>query len=109
MSLDVSADCCACGHEVMEQNITYNVAPIYYRALRAAGVREGLRGLDGMTLADAAEPARRALAFMSRHRAKLEDRYTPSNGWGSIECVYRVLGAIVDASVHSPTAVLSVR
>ena len=106
MSLDLTA-CCSCGSRVVDENITYNVSPIYYRALRAAGVRGGLRGLDGMTLEEAAPIAANAHAFAKRwhHRLVVHE---PDNGWGSIYCVYRVFRAIRKGADLAPDAVLDV-
>jgi hypothetical protein len=112
MSLDISADTppcphCGRGNVVLDENITYNVAPIYYPTMRAVGIRGGLRGLDGMRLGDV--PAAEALAFVDRHIKRFRER-EPKNGWGwgGVRCVYRVLHAIQDAQRNHPDAIINV-
>lgn len=114
MSLDIYVGilplCPHCGHELdgddeqlVDTNITYNVAPVYHRVMRAAGIRDGFRGLDGMTIAEAMPHVERALEFYDRHEDKLSrlwegsDRY---NGWGKTSCVRRVLRDIQSAADH---------
>ncbi|GAG47925.1 unnamed protein product, partial [marine sediment metagenome] len=78
-----------------EANITYNVSGIYYRALAVAGVEGGFRGLDGMATTDVLPVAEKALAYARENEADLK-QYEPDNGWGSVNCVYRVLGVLIE-------------
>lgn len=95
MSLDISLKCECCGIELAEENITYNVSGIYYRAMRRVGIRGGFRGLDGRVLDDdLAAKLAEARAFTLRHRKRLR-RYEPDNGWGSLNCVVRVLDMLL--------------
>ncbi len=94
MSMDVIVECAHCGSELSDQNVTYNVSPIFYRSMRAAGVHGGIRGLDGMPGDVAAPLCRAALAFTQRWDERLSE-LEPPNRWGSIRCVYRVLRSVV--------------
>ena len=110
MSLDVDVRpprCPHCDHAPtgISENITYNVAPIYYPVMRAIGVRGGLRGLDGRRVGDV--DADGALDFLRRHEARLRER-EPESGWGGVRCVYRVLRMLSKAAADMPDAIVEV-
>ena len=113
MSLDVSVYTDACehcgsdGNCLVDENITYNVAPIYYPTMRAVGIRGGLRGLDGLRLKETADQLRRALAFLDKHHDRLVQR-EPDNGWGGVRCVRRVLDSLLEAAGEGRDGVINV-
>lgn len=95
MSLDIGTFCPCCHSSMSDQNITYNVGPIYYRAIRAVGLgRQGLRSLHGRRLGDVIDQIRQAKAFLTKYHDRLV-QYEPDNGWGSIECVHRVFDSLI--------------
>ena len=96
MSLDVGTFCPCCQHGASDQNITYNMGGVYYRAMRAVGIQDGLRGLHGRRLGDTIEQLRQAKAFIIKYNDRLV-KYEPDNGWGSISCVHRVLDSLISA------------
>jgi hypothetical protein len=94
MSLDVGTFCPCCHSNISDQNITYNVSGIYYRALRAVGIRGGLRGLHGRRLGDIIDQLKQAKAFLHKYEDRLR-KYEPDNGWGDISSVHRVFDSLI--------------
>lgn len=79
-------------------NCTYNVAPMFYAALP---IESGLRGLDGMPAAAAADALCHAIRAMEDDPAKYR-AMNPANGWGSYESALEFLRNIHDACVEHP-------
>lgn len=116
MSLDIYVQRPSCEHcgrngeTLAEAGITSNVSPVYYRVMRAAGVRDGFRGLDGRTIGEVTPRLEMALEFYDRYEQRLRKHWEGSdryNGWGKTACVRRVLMMLLKQREH-PDAVISV-
>jgi len=90
MSLDVDVTCKCCGHIIDEESMTYDMDSVCSPVMRAVGVRGGLFGLDGRTMADVQPRAVLALAFITRHEARFRQRDL-RNGLTVVSSVSRVL------------------
>jgi hypothetical protein len=85
--------------DVLDENYTYNVSPMFYDALGEGG----LNGLHGMDAGEAAKKVQIAIALMTRDQAKYE-AMNPSNGWGDYHGALRFLRAIGTACTENPKA-----
>lgn len=125
MSFDVYLEVPRCDHckreaeSVWDFNLTHNVNEIVNACLMAAGgpvakdgkyYRERSWGrLQGWTGADAAPILAKALAVSEEPERQASFRaMQPSNGWGRLEDVQRVLRQFVEACQEHPAAVIRV-
>lgn len=69
-----------------DDNYTYNVAEMFYKALGEGG----LRGLDGLLASNAVEKLNAAITHMEMHIDEYK-ALTPPNGWGDYEGTLSVL------------------
>lgn len=75
-------------------NLTYNVAPMLYKAFGEGG----LRSLYGMTGNKSFGKIMKALHYFKSHKDELEE-LNPENGWGSYETTLEVLSKMLPACI----------
>lgn len=97
MSLDVSIKAKRMV-EVYEDNITYNLAPMYYKCIDE---NLGFRLLDGMKCKDAIPLLNHAIDDLIENKEEYE-KLNPKNGWGSYEGLLKSLTHLRDACIESP-------
>lgn len=97
MSLDVSVKARRTV-EVYEDNITYNLAPMYYKCIDING---GLKGLNGMKCRDAIPVLNRAIDDLIENKEEYE-KLNPKNGWGSYEGLLKSLKNLRIACLENP-------
>jgi hypothetical protein len=83
-----------------ELNYTYNCATMFYLALEGDG---GLRGLDGVTGADAAISLSRAVKKMKDWPDAFR-ALNPPNGWGDYDGALQFLERLLQNCLSHPTA-----
>ena len=67
--------------DIYESNITYNLAPMYYKCVDK---EKGMEKLNGMTCKDALPILNNAINDLIDNQTEYE-KLNPSNGWGSYE------------------------
>lgn len=67
--------------DIYDTNITYNLAPMYYKAIDKD---LGLKKLKGMTCEKALPIINKAIDDMIKNRKEYE-KLNPSNGWGTYD------------------------
>lgn len=97
MSLDVSVKARRTV-EVYEDNITYNLAPMYYKCIDING---GLKALNGMKCKNAVPVLNRAIDDLIENKEEYE-KLNPENGWGSYEGLLKSLKNLRIACLENP-------
>lgn len=97
MSLDVSVKARRIV-EVYEDNITYNLAPMYYKCIDING---GLKALNGMKCKNAVPVLNRAIDDLIENKEEYE-KLNPENGWGSYEGLLKSLKNLRIACLENP-------
>lgn len=103
MSLDVSVKAKRVV-DVYEDNITYNLAPMYYKCIDIDG---GLKALNGMKCKDAAVVLNRAIDDLIENKEEYE-KLNPENGWGSYEGLLKSLKNLRIACLENPSGKVEV-
>ena len=98
MSLDVSVKARRTV-DVYEDNITYNLAPMYYKCIDING---GLKALNGMKCKDAVPVLNRAIDDLIENKEEYE-KLNPENGWGSYEGLLKSLKSLRIACLENPS------
>lgn len=98
MSLDVSVKARRTV-DVYEDNITYNLAPMYYKCIDING---GLKALNGMKCKDAIPVLNRAIDDLIENKEEYE-KLNPENGWGSYEGLLKSLKSLRIACLENPS------
>lgn len=98
MSLDVSVKAKRVV-DVYEDNITYNLAPMYYKCIDIDG---GLKALNGMKCKDAVPVLNRAIDDLIENKEEYE-KLNPENGWGSYEGLLKSLKSLRIACLENPS------
>ena len=98
MSLDVSVKAKRVV-DVYEDNITYNLAPMYYKCIDIDG---GLKALNGMKCKDAIPVLNRAIDDLIENKEEYE-KLNPKNGWGSYEGLLKSLKSLRIACLENPS------
>lgn len=98
MSLDVSVKAKRLV-DVYEDNITYNLAPMYYKCIDING---GLKALNGMKCKDAIPVLNRAIDDLIENKEEYE-KLNPKNGWGSYEGLLKSLKSLRIACLENPS------
>lgn len=98
MSLDVSVKARRVV-DVYEDNITYNLAPMYYKCIDIDG---GLKALNGMKCKDAIPVLNRAIDDLMENKEEYE-KLNPKNGWGSYEGLLKSLKSLRIACLENPS------
>lgn len=80
--------------------VTWNVRPMFARALQH---EDGIRSLNGLLAGEAAALAEAALQRIAADRPAYE-ALNPSNGWGSVDTVTGCLEAVVKWGRRYPLA-----
>lgn len=97
MSLDVSVKAKRVV-DVYEDNITYNLAPMYYKCIDIDG---GLKALNGMKCKNAVPVLNRAIDDLIENKEEYE-KLNPKNGWGSYEGLLKSLKSLRIACLENP-------
>ena len=97
MSLDVSVKARRVV-DVYEDNITYNLAPMYYKCIDE---NLGFKLLDGMKCRDAIPVLNRAIDDLIENKEEYET-LNPENGWGSYERLLKSLKSLRIACLENP-------
>lgn len=103
MSLDVSVKARRTV-EVYEDNITYNLAPMYYKCIDING---GLKALNGMKCKNAVPVLNRAIDDLVENKEEYE-KLNPENGWGSYEGLLKSLKNLRIACLENPSGKVEV-
>lgn len=103
MSLDVSVKAKRVV-DVYEDNITYNLAPMYYKCIDIDG---GLKALNGMKCKDAVPVLNRAIDDLIENKEEYE-KLNPKNGWGSYEGLLKSLKSLRIACLENPSGKVEV-
>lgn len=103
MSLDVSVKAKRVV-DVYEDNITYNLAPMYYKCIDIDG---GLKALNGMKCKDAIPVLNRAIDDLIENKEEYE-KLNPKNGWGSYEGLLKSLKSLRIACLENPSGKVEV-
>lgn len=103
MSLDVSVKAKRVV-DVYEDNITYNLAPMYYKCIDIDG---GLKALNGMKCKDAVPVLNRAIDDLIENKEEYE-KLNPKNGWGSYEGLLKSLKNLRIACLENPSGKVEV-
>lgn len=103
MSLDVSVKAKRLV-DVYEDNITYNLAPMYYKCIDING---GLKALNGMKCKDAVPVLNRAIDDLIENKEEYE-KLNPENGWGSYEGLLKSLKSLRIACLENPSGKVEV-
>lgn len=103
MSLDVSVKARRTV-EVYEDNITYNLAPMYYKCIDING---GLKALNGMKCKNAVPVLNRAIDDLIENKEEYE-KLNPENGWGSCEGLLKSLKNLRIACLENPSGKVEV-
>lgn len=98
MSLDISIKARRTV-EVYEDNITYNLAPMYYKCIDE---NLGFKLLDGMKCKDAIRVLNRAINDLVKNKEEYE-KLNPKNGWGSYEGLLKSLKSLRIACLENPS------
>lgn len=98
MSLDVSIKAKKLV-DVYEDNITYNLAPMYYKCIDING---GLKALNGMKCKDTVPVLNRAIDDLIENKEEYE-KLNPKNGWGSYEGLLKSLKNLRIACLENPS------
>lgn len=98
MSLDVSVKARRVV-DVYEDNITYNLAPMYYKCIDING---GLKALNGMKCKNAIPVLNRAIDDLIENKEEYE-KLNPENGWGSYEGLLKSLKNLRIACLENPS------
>lgn len=85
--------------EVYEDNITYNLAPMYYKCIDING---GLKALNGMKCKNAVPVLNRAIDDLVENKEEYE-KLNPENGWGSYEGLLKSLKNLRIACLENPS------
>lgn len=90
--------------EVYEDNITYNLALMYYKCIDIEG---GLHALNGMKCKNAVPVLNRAIDELIENKEEYE-KLNPENGWGSYEGLLKSLKSLRIACLENPSGKVSV-
>lgn len=113
MSYDtyVHGPCCeTCNHSVSVDvgNYTYNVGPMFFKALSFAAKKEmGFCDLDDMSVKKGPPILKRAL----KHMQSNPDEYrplNPENGWGNYPGAMQYLKSLIEACISQPKGTIEV-
>jgi hypothetical protein len=89
-------------------NITYNLRPMFVRAIGEAGVpdvcNEGIRTIYGLTGAQASDLVHRMLRAINADRVGYS-QLDASNGWGTRQDCEAFLSRVIAASDQHPDAI----
>lgn len=87
--------------DIYETNITYNLAPMYYKAIDK---NLGLKKLKGMTCKQALPIIDNAIKNMVENKKEYE-KLNPSNGWGTYEGLLGTFREIRNVCEDNPDGV----
>jgi AAA+ superfamily predicted ATPase len=95
--------CVTCGHneEVFHLNYTYNVSPMWRKAI---GKEERMVQIDDLTGEDSIPILNKAIESMLKN-PEFFIEMNPKNGWGSYETFLDFLQLALEAAKKNPTAI----
>lgn len=103
MSLDISITAQR-EVEIYEANITYNLAPMYYKCVDK---EKGLKKLDNMNCKKALPIVNKAITDMLNNANEYR-KLNPANGWGSYEGLLAKLQEIRNCCESNPDGIINV-
>ena len=90
--------------DIYEENITYNLADMYYKAIDQ---ENGLERLDGVTCKHALPIINNAIKDMVENKEEYE-KLNPSNGWGSYDGLLETFKEMRNVCEDNPDGVFSI-
>ena len=87
--------------EIYETNITYNLAPMYYKAIDE---ELGLKKIKGMTCKKALPIIKKAIADMILNEEEYK-KLNPKNGWGTYEQLLEDFRQIKNVCENNPDGI----
>lgn len=88
---------------IFEKNITYNLAPMYYKCIDK---EKGLKKLDNMSCKKALPIINKAIADMLNNADEYR-KLNPSNGWGSYEGLLVALQDLRNCCANNPDGIIN--
>ncbi len=88
---------------IEDRNMTYNVSPMFRKALKEGGVNK----LDGKLAKDCINMLRDGIKDMQDKKAEYE-KLNPSNGWGDYDSALNYLKRLLDDALAHPKATFKV-
>lgn len=86
------------------RNYTYNISPMYYKAFE---LKEGFRGLNGMTTIESIKYLSHAINEMKVNKEEYE-KLNPENGWGDYQGALEILEWLRVRCLEHPFARISI-
>lgn len=90
--------------EIYESNITYNLAPMYYKCIDE---ELGFRKLDGMNCKEAIPILGKAINDLIKNEKEYR-KLNPKNGWGSYEFLLKELKNMKYCCRENPDGIIEV-
>ena len=103
MSLDISITAKR-EVEIFESNITYNLAPMYYKCIDE---EKGLKKLDNMSCKEALPIINNAITDLLNNADEYR-KLNPENGWGSYEGLLTALQEMRNCCENNPDGIINV-
>lgn len=91
--------------EIFESNITYNLAPMYYKCIDE---ELGLRKLNKMNCEKALPILNSAINDLVKNKIEYE-KLNPDNGWGSYDFLLEELKKMRNCCEDNPDGIIEVR
>lgn len=90
--------------EIYEANITYNLAPMYYKCIDK---EKGLKKIDNMSCKEALPIINNAITNMLNYADEYR-KLNPANGWGSYEGLLAKLQELRNCCETNPDGIIEV-
>lgn len=90
--------------EILEKNVTYNLADMYYKCIDK---EKGFKKLDGMNCKEALLIINNAIQDMLNNADEYR-KLNPANGWGSYEGLLKVLQDMRNCCESNPDGIINV-
>ena len=92
----------------LDEEYTYNVSPMYYRAFAGTELKEGgIRGIDGLRAARVVHLLDEAIRYFVENGAELI-ALNPANGWGDYAGALQLLRTLREHGEAHPRAIYKV-
>lgn len=91
--------------EIFESNITYNLAPMYYKCIDK---ELGLKKLNNMSCKEALPILQNAINDLIENQEEYE-KLNPKNGWGSYDGLLEVIKDMRNCCEDNPDGIIDVR
>lgn len=103
MSLDIFVNALR-ETEIFEANITYNLAPMYYKCIDK---EKGFEALNGMSCTEALPIIQKAITDMLNNADEYR-KLNPANGWGTYEVLLTNLQKLRTCCENNPDGKIEV-